>query len=373
MAFITKLRLWLAGGMITLKPKNKARGAVLLSYTTLPFVSPHTLNGHSNRWECMEIARIWKDAGFEIDIIDHSNKSFRPKKPYLYCIDTQDSLDYLSHLLSKQCIKIFHIASAHWKFQNDAESQRLKDIENKKGIKLSPRRLLPPSKNIEIADVVTMLGNDFTASTYAFAGKKIIRIPISTTRTFSSPENKDFEKARKNFIWLGGAGMAHKGLDLVLEAFVGMPEFNLTVFGKKDEDFAKAYEKELFKTPNIVFGGHIDLSSDAFKKVIDSSIAIIFPSASEGGGGSVIECMHAGLIPIVSYEASVDVDAFGVALRENTVSEIQKEVRALSSLPTTTLKERAMATWTYARTHHTRELFSKNYTDFVAKMTTDTL
>lgn len=373
MAFITQLRLWLSGGVITLKPEKKPCGAVLLSYTTLPFVSPRTLDGHSNRWECMEIARIWKDAGFEVDIIDHSNKSFRPKKKYTYCIDTQDSLKYLSPLLDKTCVKIFHIASAHWKFQNEAESKRLQDIETKKGIKLSPRRLLPPSKNIELADVVTLLGNDFTASTYAFAGKKIIRIPISTTHMYPSPENKDFEKARKNYIWIGGAGMAHKGLGLVLEAFVGLPEYSLTVFGKKDDDFAKAYEKELFKTPNITFGGHADLSSDAFKKIIDSSIAVIFPSASEGGGGSVIECIHAGLIPIVSYEASVDVDTFGTVLKENSVSEIQKEVQRLSSLPITTLKERALSAWTYARTHHTRELFSKNYTNFVAKMTADTL
>jgi glycosyltransferase involved in cell wall biosynthesis len=371
MAFITKFRLWLSGGVITLKPENKARGAVLLSYTTLPFVSPHTLSGHSNRWECMEIAHIWKDAGFEVDIIDHSNKSFRPKKKYDYCIDAQDSLDYLSPLMEKTCVKVFHIASAHWKFQNEAEAKRLKDIENKKKIKLSPRRLLPSSKNIETCDIATMLGNDFTESTYTFAKKKIIRIPISTTHTFPSPEHKDFDRIRKNFIWLGGSGMAHKGLDLVLEAFAEMPDYHLTVFGKKDEDFAEVYEKELFSTPNIRYVGMVNLSTKNFIAVADNSIGMVFPSCSEGSSGGVVSAMHAGLIPIISHESGVDAHDFGVILRKNTIDEIKKTVSHLASLPTETLKTRAVATWRYARNHHTRESFSNTYKDFVSLVIDD--
>jgi hypothetical protein len=47
--------------------------------------------------------------------------------------------------------------------------------------------------------------------------------------------------------------MVHKGLDLVLEAFADMPEYHLTVCGpiQKEQDFERAYYRELYQVPNI--------------------------------------------------------------------------------------------------------------------------
>ena len=51
-------------------------------------------------------------------------------------------------------------------------------------------------------------------------------------------------------------------------------------------------------------------------------MALVYPSCSEGGGGCVINCMHAGLIPVVSYESSVDISHdCGVIFKENSVEE----------------------------------------------------
>lgn len=360
-----KIRLILNGRIWTIKPKTPEKGRVLLSYTTLPFVSPNSLGGHSNRWECKRIAEIWSERGYSVDIVDFSNSSFKPRRRYNFCIDVENALERLAPHLGNDCMKIFHITSAHWKFQNEAELRRLANLEKRCGIKLKPTRQVPLSRNIEVCDMATILGNEFTIGTYAFADKKIIRIPISTTHTFPSPENKDFEKARKSFIWLGGSGMAHKGLDLVLEAFAQMPDFQLTVFGKKDEDFAKAYHKELFETPNIKFEGMVELGDPIFAEAIGQSIGMVFPSCSEGSSGGVIVTMHAGLIPLISYESGVDIKGFGTILKENTIDEIKKEAVHLSSLSIETLKARSVAAWKYARENHTREMFSKTYENFV--------
>lgn len=356
------------GKVIRLRPAGSSQGNVLISYTTLPFLFPETIDGHTNRWECVEIARIFIKHNYSVDIIDHINKSFIPKKNYKYCIDVQDNIERLSPFLGKNCLKIFHITGAHWLFNNTAEYRRLLNIKERRGVALMPRRTLPPSRNIELADVVTILGNDFTVSTYQYAGKKIYRIPISTTHTFPSPENKDFKKIKKSFIWIGGSGMAHKGLDLVLETFNDLPEFSLTVLGKLDPDFGKAYKKELFNTPNIKYMGWIDPGSDKFKSTADNSIGIVYPSSSEGQSGSVILAMHAGLIPIISYESGVDVENFGVILKENTVDEIKKQVHFISSLSTEELKRRSTDAWKYANENHTREKFSKEYKDFVTNL-----
>jgi glycosyltransferase involved in cell wall biosynthesis len=76
--------------------------------------------------------------------------------------------------------------------------------------------------------------------------------------------------------------------------------------------------------------------------------------------------MHAGLIPIVSYEASVDVhDDFGVTLKECSIEEIKKTLRRISSLSGQELKGMARKSWEFARANHTKEKFAQEYRNVV--------
>lgn len=366
-----KILLSLRGGVVHLHPKGVARGNVLISYITLPFViSDKILNAHTNRWECREMARLFLEQGYAVDVIDWTNTTFTPKKKYRFFIDIHNNLERLSPLLNKDCVKIFHITGAHWLFQNDAEQKRLLGVQARRNAKLVPRRTMPPSHAIEHADVVTMLGNDFTESTYAYAHKKIIRIPLSTTHTYPSPAGKNFEYAKNNFVWFGGSGMVHKGLDLVLEAFAQMPEYRLTVCGKvsNEKDFVDVYKKELYEMPNISVTGLIDPGGAEFQNICNNSIALVYPSSSEGQSGAVITTMHTGLIPIVSYQSGVDVKDFGKILEENSVEGIMGAVQEIACLPVEELRARAIKTWEYAREYHTRENFTKHYRNFILEL-----
>lgn len=366
-----KILVSLQGDVVHLRPKGVVRGNVLISYITLPFViSDKLLDAHTNRWECREMARLFLEQGYAVDVIDWTNTTFVPIKNYQFFIDIHNNLERLSPLLNKDCVKIFHITGAHWSFQNDAEQKRLLNIQARKNVRLTPRRTMTPSRAIEYADVITMLGNDFTESTYAYANKKIIRIPLSTTHVYPSPATKDFDRAKNNFVWFGGSGMIHKGLDIVLEAFAQMPEYRLTVCGKvsNEKDFEDTYKKELYQTPNIKVTGLIDPGGPEFQKICNDSIALIYPSSSEGQSGAVITTMHAGLIPIVSYQSGVDVEDFGEILKENSIQGIIRSVREISRLPVKELQSKAIGTWKYARAHHTRENFTKHYRNFITEL-----
>jgi len=355
--------------IVTLTPDTKSDKNVLLSYITHPFrVAQQSLdfNSHTNVWECQQIAKTWVKHGYNVDIIDWYNKSFLPKKEYSIFIDIHSNMERLAPILGENCKKILHITGAHWQFQNRAEMERLSDLNSRREIKLKPRRQVPPSLGIEYADCATILGNEFTQGTFAYSGKPLYPIPLSTTVQFPYYE-KNFDEIKKNFLWFGSSGMVHKGLDIVLEAFSELPDYHLTVCGpvNRETDFSKAYFKELYRSRNIRTLGFIDVRSEQFLDVIMNTNALIYPSCSEGGGGSVITCLHAGLIPIVSYESSVDVDDFGIILQKSSVNEVIELIKTLSQKPNKELRRMSKSAWLYAQTHHTREKFAECYNTFV--------
>ena len=176
---------------------------------------------------------------------------------------------------------------------------------------------------------------------------------------------------RNRYLWFGSAGLVHKGLDVVLEAFAAMPDFHLTVCGpiSGEEGFTQAFQKELYETDNIDTVGWVDVESQAFIDILNRCVGTIYPSASEGGGGCVITCMHAGLIPLVSREASVDIGDFGVLLKDISVAEVTAAVQGLSALPAQELQRRAQASWQHVRQHHTREAFAQKFKTVIYEIT----
>ena len=140
-----------------------------------------------------------------------------------------------------------------------------------------PRKMLEPNRAIESADCATLLGNEFTMGTYAFAGKPLYTIPISQPFPYDWPADRDLERARRRFIWFGSGGLVHKGLDLTLEAFAGLPDHHLTVFGPVDRerDFERSYARELYRTPNIHTIGWVDIAGRRFRDVTASSIGLV--------------------------------------------------------------------------------------------------
>ena len=362
--------------VISLKPKKAFRGNVLLCYINKGFlVKPGepVPNDHTNNWESVQIAKTFLDLGYHVDVVGENNDRFVPVKHYSFFIGNRTNFQRIAELVNKDCVKILHIDTAHWLFHNTGEHRRLLALQQRRGFTLPTRRSMQPNLAIEHADYVTILGNEFTMSTYQYANKPLHRLRISAPALYPWPEDKDFEQSRKHFLWFGSGGFVHKGLDLVLEAFAEMPDYDLTICGPIDQEreFQSAYHEILYETPNIHTVGWIDINSSRFLEITKDCIGVIYPSCSEGGGGSVISCMHAGLIPIVSREASVDVDeSFGWVLKECSIEEIKASIRKVSNLSGEDLKGMARKAWDFARANHTRERFAEEYRKSISAITT---
>lgn len=358
--------------IVTISPKKNV-GWVLISYIIYPFLKKNkdTISfSHTNDWECRQMVKTFLDLGYGVDVINWDNCSFLPKKKYKVFIDIHSNMERLSQHLDKDCIKVLHITGAHWLFQNTSEYERLYNLQRRRAVTLLPRRIVPTSLGIEYADVALMLGNDATLKTFSYANKPIYKIPLPSTVVFDYPVSKNFSSCKRNYLWLGSMGMVHKGLDLVLETFKEMPDYNLFVCGPvgSEKDFEKEFFKELYETPNIKTIGWVDVDSKKFLEIANNCVALIYPSCSEGQSGSVITCMHAGIIPVTSYQSGVNVLDFGYILRENSKEEIENIVEIISNLSESDLKERSQKTWKYARENHSRERFIKEYNKFIREV-----
>lgn len=352
---------------ITLSAKGQTRGDVLLSYVIEPFIDNTISNDHSNYWESTCIANTFLSKGFNVDIVSYRNYTFIPKKHYDVFVGARTNFNHLSRYLNKECIKVVHLDTSHWLSNNMAAMKRLIALRNRKGVSISSRKMVESRQAIEVADHATILGNDFTIGTYGFADKAIYRIPLSTPVTYEKFE-RNFAKCRNNFIWFGSQGFTHKGLDLVIEAFSQMPDKHLFVCGPldKEPEFVDIYRDELYNLANIHAVGWVDVESRQFKEILRNSIGIVYPSCAEGGGGCVLSCMHGGLIPVVTKEASVDIhESYGVLLNDVSISGIMDKVKRLSNTPSDQLASMSENARNFARNNHTRGSFANTYEKYV--------
>jgi glycosyltransferase involved in cell wall biosynthesis len=356
--------------VVSMEPVGTPRGRLLLSYQLEPFVADsaaadprHQVTWHSHNWETGEIAKSFLEMGYGVDAVAWLNRAFVPRRSYDVVIDIRYNLQQWSSILGPKCLKIFHIDTCHTLFRNASEARHLLDLQQRRGISLEVRRFECPNLGIEHCDCATVIGNEHTMATYAYAHKPMFPVGVSSMVSMEWQADKDFDGVRNNFLWLGSTGMVTKGLDLVLEAFAGLPDYHLAVCGPVEEeyDFARAYRRELHETPNIHLEGWTDVRSERFAGLARHSIGLVFPSCSEGQAGSVINCMSAGLIPILSRQSGVDVDDFGFLLRDCTVDEIRAAVITLSSLSADRLRCMSRAAWKRTVENHSREAWTLNY------------
>jgi glycosyltransferase involved in cell wall biosynthesis len=281
------------------------------------------------------------------------------------------NFDRIAGLLNSDCIKIAHLDTAHWVYNNYATYRRKLELQQRRGITIKGSdRIVEHTLALEHADCVTVCGNDFNVNTLGYLSKPIYKLPQAPPMVYPWPDDKEFGSCRTNFLWFGSHGFVHKGLDLVLEAFAEMPDYHLYVCGplKKEEDFVAAYHKELHQTPNIHAVGWVDVEGPEFTLMARKCLGVVYPSCSEAGGGNVIVCMHAGLIPLVSYESSVDVEDFGVMFKDSSVNTIRNAVQVLANRPSDQLRQMARKAWESVRANHTREKFAEDYKNLVVNV-----
>jgi len=145
----------------------------------------------------------------------------------------------------------------------------------------------------------------------------------------------------------------------VLDALEYLPDFRLHIYTFMDSEFSNYYKDSLAQ-PNVILYDFEAFPSDKFFMLSRKCNVAIMPSCSEGSPGSIVESMIQGLIPIVSHESHIDVDDFGVLLKDNTVETIRETLINTSVLPIKELRKRSLAAQKTALSRHSKKSYEKS-------------
>ena len=326
--------------LTTLYPKKgiKIKGRILYSYLNKHLLLKQddpVLEEHSNKWESREIAHLFANGGYIVDAVDWQNSRFVPKKHYDIVFDIYTNLQRWAPYLSPGTLKIMHLTGSYPEFQNDAELARIKEYKLRTHGEYKPKRLLTDAKlsikSMKLADVCTLIGNNYTFLTYPDKiRKKITCITVTASKIEKIKNPEKYIPKEKEFLWFFGNGAVHKGLDLVLEAFADKPEYTLNIVGNIDseKDFIRTYRKEIYNTKNIKYHGWLNPSSKEFFNIVKKCFCFIAPSCSEGISPAVATCMQLGLYPIVSKETGITLPKnAGKYLTHCSLPEIIKAIK----------------------------------------------
>jgi glycosyltransferase involved in cell wall biosynthesis len=325
---------------------NKAKESkylkrALLVYLPMAFLleddDPKFLT-HQNLRQCRQIAVLLDEFGYIVDVVHWRDIGPPWNRNYDLILSDRADLKGADALLKKNAIKIFLATSDNYIVHNRLLLRRHESLAQRRGPKVMVRRIYPEAlPYLMKSDALIGFGNEFIMNTW----KEVFNGPTYAFNNYGFDgtefplDSKDFATARHNFLFFASHSQVQKGLDLLLEIFPRHPELHLYVCSdfEKEKDFCACYHKELYKTPNIHAMGWVTVNSSVYYELVRKCAYVVHPTCSEGQPGSVVQCMYSGLIPIVTREAGIDTEDFGITFLDDSLEEIERLIIEISQLP----------------------------------------
>ncbi len=333
----------------------------LLSYLTTPFTSDTQNPSHNNILICRTIANIIHEAGYNLDVVHFLNQEriAYQKYDFIFGLGHPFENSFFSPYKGK---RFFLATGASTMQRNPAELYRLQQLRQRHGVTLSPRRLreFPDYASSMLSDAIFCTGNGWSAGTYRpYFNGPIHSLPVVTI----TDDSDNASGAGREFLWLGSDGAVLKGLDLCIEAFIKRPDLILNICGNKDPELLALYRDDLENRHNIKHHGFVEFGSEKSADIMKRCGFIIYPSASEGTAGSVLDCMVKGLIPIVTRESGVDIGDFGFAINNADVDAIVALVDSAAKVDQDQFQRRSRAAVEFVNANHRQEALMERLRD----------
>ena len=349
----------------------------LLVYEVLPFLRGGRglfFSGHS-RWRRNQLmVKVLDKAGYCVDVVYHKSPLPKLRHEYELMIGLQPLVFKLAEKLSATCAKVYLSTGMETTAYNHFMTQRIGQIKQRHGVSLKMFRTQQENfDNLRFFDALVAMGNEYVAQTF----HSFIDGPIYTVNSHPPilPANhafkKDYNSASKHFLYFASGGQIITGLDLLLDVFSERPDLHLYICSpfKSETDFVECFHDSLFKTANIHPIGFVRIGSHRYRKVVNLCGSVILPLCAGGSNGSVITCMHEGLIPITSSAsgiASSDLRDLGVFLKSIEISAIADAVDYVASKSGEWLRMQSEKTINSAKRFYSEEYFEERFAEIVS-------
>lgn len=341
---------------------------VLISYLITPFTSAINLS-HTNLTECYTAAEIFRDLGYDVDVVD-LNASINLDYSQYEVVYGQGNMfeKAFESRNADRLKKIFYATGNNPFFYYLEAGKKLHKFYLDKN-KFIPESCRLTGKMSSLAttnsDVIICLGNDFCKRTYTSFTPYI---PIFNLNAFyfdtvKNVIHRDIKSTRTNFLWFGSGGLITKGLADCLDFFSENEKYTLHICGATPAErrFWEIYNPVLEKHNNIINHGFVNLKSEKFIDIITKCSFAIFPSISEGGSPSLLNLMaNGGLIPIATAACSVDIENIGFVLEDSSVNSIKKTICSLEKLSDDTIEKLSIETKEKTTKNYTFDIYKKN-------------
>jgi glycosyltransferase involved in cell wall biosynthesis len=321
---------------------------VLLSYIRDVFETEGAASQqrHTNRYTTWIIADVLRESGYNVDVINYNEIIRGDLSRYDFVIGLGKSPElFLNQRISGTGSKVIWFGTGCNPFFSNPETiRRVGDFYNHTGKVLlnSSRYILEdwPLQH-ELADWIILHGAAFAKSTYRKDRITAIDGPVFIQHAISRSE-EELQQSKASYLWFGNGGAIHKGLDLVIESFRKNPDLKLHICGdlNLEPEFYNYYKQVLQEENNIFYHGFVNVNSQDFADILKSCAFVVYPSASEGNSPSVITCMaNGGLIPIVSANADVELNNYGLLIESLTIDAVTESIQHVQSWSISKIKE----------------------------------
>ncbi|MFC5269338.1 hypothetical protein [Adhaeribacter terreus] len=321
---------------------------------------------HNIYFQGLAILKKLIDHGYVVDCVDKDAFDVnRDTSQYRLIIDEGNNLAFLSNYPNQK--KIFYSTGLKWERRNLNEQQRINWFHDAYGFFVKPVRQSLPVYSSQVADFILYKGVPEQMQDFNKRAKLVqLAMPVEY-----EPENIERDYSKREFLWIGGWGAIHKGLDIVVEAFEGMPESKLHIFGplEREGKVLNWLQDKLKGSKNVFYQGFADYTKSSFQKIIHNCAGHIYPSAGENGCATLAQTAHYGLIPVTTAEANNQASFLGYNIegdsRSLMIESIRHSVAEISAMDDETLKTKSEKIMAFAKERFTRSAFLKSVDDFL--------
>lgn len=324
-----------------------------------PLLDPSQLRSHSNLWQCRRMAEVLQERGYAVDVTQWRNPIPPDPTAYDLVLGVGRSFELAARARRPDAKALYYGTGTYYAQTNRAVLRRCREVRRRTGAPIEAP-LLPRDEGIRHADAALVVGTSWTIETYGRRGAGPRLESRNTIVDDVIPRDEASPPADPTrFVWMAAYGALRRRLDLVLEVFERRPDLSLTVCGnvRADKAFFHYFGERLEATPNVDVRGWMDVGSPEFREVVATHGWLLYPSVSDGQPGSVINAMAAGLVPLVTREAGIDVEPFGVVADMRSPERIEAVVDAAAAVSPTELQDRSVAASRATFSTYTRDAF----------------